>query len=400
MAEPLIEFRDVVKSFGPLAVLDGVSFAVEKGQIATVVGKSGMGKSVILKHIVGLLRADSGEILFDGRELSGMGRRDRRELKSRVSYLFQNVALFDSMTVFDNIALPLRERTKLGAKEIRAKVHEKLEKLEVAGTAEKYPSEISGGMQKRVGLARALIMDPEIVLFDEPTTGLDPIRKNAVHSMISHMQRRFNFTAIIVSHEIPDVFFISQKILMLDDGQILVDCPPEEIGDVADPTVRDFIKGLESPKDEATGLPHKAQLEQTFARSAGSHQACSLIVFTVNELDDINERFGFIAGQKIVQHLAQFIENYLHVSGDNFRYGDSLLVTMLPNTQVGMARILLKKVGAAMAECPDLPPEGYGEEIRYTVSAGAAEAKGGCAIDQVVAPALGDMSVVGEFTLR
>ena len=242
MSEQFIQFKNVTKRFGPVTVLDGIDLTINRGEITTIIGKSGMGKTVLLKHIIGLVEPDEGEILFENRNIPRMTRKDRYHLKTRVGYLFQNVALFDSMNVFDNVALPLRENTKMNEKAIHAQVMDKLEKLEIADIVEKYPSEISGGMMKRVGLARALIMDPEIVLFDEPTTGLDPIRKNAVHSMISHMQKKFGFTGIIVSHEIPDVFFISQKIAMLESGRILADCKPEDIDKIDIPEVKQFIR--------------------------------------------------------------------------------------------------------------------------------------------------------------
>ena len=402
MSEAFIKFEKVTKRFGDLTVLDGISFTINKGETTTFIGKSGMGKSVIFKHIIGLMEPDSGSIIFDGYDLSAMKDGNRKKFRSRVGYLFQHMALFDAMTVFDNIALPLREKTKLTESEIRNKVTENLEKLDILDTANKYPSEISGGMQKRVGLARALIRDPEIVLFDEPTTGLDPVRKGAVHSMISHMQRKFNFTAIVISHEIPAIFDISQKILMLDNGRILADCTPEEIDCLDNATVTDFVRGEESLKDDMTGLSNKKSIkfkfDETKSQTAITHCHFSLLVFQINALDEINENLGFVFGQKVIQHLATYIENLLPDSCHKSRYSNDMLVTILPGTGLAETQDLIKKLAASMKKCPDLPPKGY-KPMKYSVSAGAAEEKECGTIDDVIDPALANMTIIGEFEL-
>lgn len=247
MTDSLIEFRNVRKSFGSLVVLNGVNLRIERGLITTIIGLSGVGKSVLLKHIVGLLAPDGGEILVEGRSLSKMKAPERRAFKSRVSYMFQNMALFDSMTVFGNIALPLEEKTQLPMEEIQRRVGEWMGALDLGNIARKYPSQISGGMKKRVALARALITKPEIILFDEPTTGLDPIRKKSVHQMIAHYQQRVGFTAIIVSHDIPEVFDISQKVALLESGKILFEGSPDALMDSPDPVIQRFIAGEDSP---------------------------------------------------------------------------------------------------------------------------------------------------------
>jgi phospholipid/cholesterol/gamma-HCH transport system ATP-binding protein len=241
MNRPRIEFEDVHKAFGEHVVLDGIDLAIYGGQITTIIGKSGIGKSVLLKHIIGLLRPDSGRILMDGVPLSQMSVRERKAMKSMCSYMFQGTALFDSMTVFENIALPLAERRDDKPAGIRRKVQDKLTQLDIAEIGHAYPSQLSGGMKKRVAMARALITEPQIVLFDEPTTGLDPIRKKAAHQMIVDYQTRFGFTAIMVSHDIPDVFFISQRIAMLDEGRIVFQGSCKEIQDSSHPAVRAFI---------------------------------------------------------------------------------------------------------------------------------------------------------------
>ncbi len=243
MAQTIIQFKDVFKRFGDNRVLDGVNLEIFKGQITTVIGKSGTGKSVLLKHIIGLIEHDAGEILFEGKPLLKMKKLERKSLKEKFSYMFQGTALFDSMTVFENIALPLKERRSTSKAKIIQQVHGMMDQLDLKEIDDKYPSQLSGGMKKRVALARALVTNPEIILFDEPTTGLDPIRKNAVHTMISDYQKRFGFTGIVVSHEIPDVFHISQRIAMLSDGRIIFQGSPAKIQHSSEPLVQEFIRG-------------------------------------------------------------------------------------------------------------------------------------------------------------
>ncbi len=242
MDQPLIQFDSVHKSYGDNKVLRGVDLAIYKGEITTIIGKSGEGKSVLLKHIIGLVKPDSGNILFEGQTLFARKKSERDALRKKFSYMFQDSALFDSMTVFDNIALPLREGTKMKSGEIGDCVRKRLEQLDIGGIEAKYPGQLSGGMKKRVALARALVTDPEIVLFDEPTTGLDPIRKQSVHTMISDYQKRFGFTGIMVSHEIPDVFSISQRVAMLHEGKILFQGKAEDLLIDEDPVIKGFIQ--------------------------------------------------------------------------------------------------------------------------------------------------------------
>jgi phospholipid/cholesterol/gamma-HCH transport system ATP-binding protein len=244
MKEPFIQFKNVYKKFGENQVLNGADLSLYKGEITTIIGKSGVGKSVLLKHIIGLIEQDSGSILFEGRPVSEMKKAERKILKRKCSYMFQGTALFDSLTVYENIALPLKETTSLSDKEINRRVRDKMDQLDLHEIDDKYPSQLSGGMKKRVALARALVTDPEIVLFDEPTTGLDPIRKKAVHDMISDYQQKFGFTGVVVSHDIPDIFHISQRVAMLDDGRILFEGSPAQLAQASDPAVKEFIQGL------------------------------------------------------------------------------------------------------------------------------------------------------------
>ncbi len=251
MTVPLIEFNQVFKRFGDNAVLKGVDLSIYQGQVTAIIGKSGIGKSVLLKHIIGLLEPDQGEIRFQGQAINAMPAVARRAVKMKFSYMFQGTALFDSMTIYENVALPLKEKGQVPFREIQRRVRDKLAQLDLAGIEDKYPSQLSGGMKKRVAMARALVTDPEIVLFDEPTTGLDPIRKNTAHAMIAQYQKTFGFTGVMVSHEIPDVFYICQRIAMLDQGRIIFQGSPAEIQNSTEPAIRQFIRGQDPEATQA-----------------------------------------------------------------------------------------------------------------------------------------------------
>ncbi len=241
MADPFIQFKNVKKSFGENHVMQGVDLSIYKGEITLVIGKSGCGKSVLLKHIIGLMDQDSGEILISGKALSKLTKKEKKAFKNKLSYMFQSNALFDSLNIFDNIALPLVEKSSFSKPVIKEKVTLRMSQLEIDGTEEKFPSELSGGMQKRVALARALVVDPDIVLFDEPTTGLDPVRKNNVHSMIKEYQKKFGFTAVVVSHEIPEIFDIAQRIAMLENGKIVFEGNKDMLMNSDNEAVKSFI---------------------------------------------------------------------------------------------------------------------------------------------------------------
>jgi len=244
----MIELRNVTKKFGAQVVLDKVNLKFEEGRITAIIGRSGIGKSVLLKHLIGILKPDSGEVLVDERDITRMSEVELNEIRKKFGMLFQGAALFDSMTVFENVAFPLKEKTRMRESEIKAQVEEKLEALDLCGMGGKYPSEISGGMKKRVGLARALIQNPEIILFDEPTTGMDPIMESAIHNMIVDAQKRFGFTAVVVSHEIPEIFDVAHRVAMLHNGVIVEDLPAEEFKVSENPIARQFISGrLDGP---------------------------------------------------------------------------------------------------------------------------------------------------------
>jgi phospholipid/cholesterol/gamma-HCH transport system ATP-binding protein len=244
----MIKLENVTKAFDGQVVLDKLNLDITTGKITSIIGPSGEGKSVLLKHMIGLLRPNSGVVVVDGEVISAMRGSVLNQAREKFGMLFQNAALFDSMTVFENVAFPLEEKTRLTKEEIRDRVREALAHVGLKGVDKKYPDMLSGGMKKRVGLARALLLNPKIILFDEPTTGLDPIICRAIHQLIKDTHRRFGYTAVIVSHEIPEIFDISDHVAMLYKGQILEKRTPKEIQRSNHPVVRQFISGsLEGP---------------------------------------------------------------------------------------------------------------------------------------------------------
>jgi phospholipid/cholesterol/gamma-HCH transport system ATP-binding protein len=244
----MIKVVDLHKTFGGQAVLKGINLDLETGKVTTIIGGSGSGKTVLLKHLNALLLPDRGSVLVDEKDITKLGERELNEVRQKFGVLFQGAALLDSMTLFDNVAFPLREKTKMSESEIRKRVEERLAQVGLAGMGYKYPAEVSGGMKKRAGLARALAMEPEIVLFDEPTTGLDPLLGKSIHQLIRRMHGTFGFTGVIVSHDIPEVFKISDRVAMLANGVIMEVGSTEEFVASKNPVVRQFLqKDIEGP---------------------------------------------------------------------------------------------------------------------------------------------------------
>jgi len=237
----VIKLVGVEKTLGGQPVLRGVDLDIPAGKLTTIIGGSGEGKSVLLKHVIGLMQPDRGEVWVDGIEISRLKGRALNDVRKKFAMLFQGAALFDSLTVFENVAFPLREKLRLAETEVVRRVEEKVEQVGLSGMGHKFPAELSGGMKKRVGLARALVMEPEIILFDEPTTGLDPLMANTIHDLIVGMHRTFGFTAVMVSHEIPEIFLISDWVAMLKDGKIAAMAPSADFQKTTDPAIREFI---------------------------------------------------------------------------------------------------------------------------------------------------------------
>jgi phospholipid/cholesterol/gamma-HCH transport system ATP-binding protein len=379
MDQPLIQFNNAVKSFGDNRVLDGINLCIHKGEITTIVGKSGTGKSVLLKHIIGLLEPDSGQVLFEGRPMSEMKKAEKKDLKRKISYLFQNTALFDFMTVYENIALPLKERTSLPDAEIQHRVLDKMYQLDLHKIDLNYPSQISGGMKKRVALARALVTNPEIILFDEPTTGLDPVRKNAVHSMISDYQKRFGFTGVLVSHEIPDVFFISQRVAMIDNGKILFEGTPEHIQQITDPVVKSFIQGLESPHDDLTGIASQAigrrRLKQEMNRLQRHKIPFSIVLLSVEKLEDIDRIAGHMASQTMFKTFANSVKQNIYITDTCFRYDLNKIMVVLPHTDTAQAGFFCRKLSRNLENSAIIKVPETEQGFCFSVNAGIAEAR-------------------------
>lgn len=374
----LIQFNNVTKKFGQQVVLNGVNLTIDKGETTTIIGMSGVGKSVLLKHIIGLITPDTGEIFYQGRNISNLSRKERKEVKKKFSYMFQGTALFDSMTAYENIALPLKEKKHLSQNIIQRMVMDKMNQLDISSMAYKYPSELSGGMKKRVALARALVTDPEIVLFDEPTTGLDPIRRNAVHSMISDYQKKLGFTAVIVSHEIPEIFYISQKLIMLHEGRIIFQGSVDEVSDASDPVLLQFISGLERHNDSLTGLLPQPKGEERFQEELARYQrhdtVFSIILFRTIELDKIHEKAGHIAGQELLKHLSEVLKANLRIIDICFRYDLNKIIALLPNTNFEQARMACNKLTKVIDKSKFM--EIFNEpSISCSVNIGFAEAK-------------------------
>ncbi len=237
----MIKIEDVYKSFDGKEVLKGVSLEVKKGEVVALIGGSGCGKSVLLKHLSGLMQPDRGRIEVDGNDVNRLRGKSLARLRDRLGFLFQGGALFDSMTVFENVAFPLKEKTRLNDDLIQERVSKELAHVSLSGSENKYPSQISGGMVKRAALARSLVMDPEIMFFDEPTTGLDPVIGLAILKLIDACHKRISFTGIIVTHEIPRVFEIVDRVAMLHGGIIWAEGTPRDVMSSRDPIVRAFV---------------------------------------------------------------------------------------------------------------------------------------------------------------
>ena len=245
----MIEVRELKKRFGTNSVLDGVSLQIEKGESVVIIGRSGGGKSVLLKHLIGLLKPDAGEVLIEGENIVPMNERQLLHVRRKFGMLFQSAALFDSMTVAENVGFAFRRDRSRPKEEIRQKVAEMLEMVDLPGTEDKNPSELSGGMKKRVGLARAIIYEPEIVLYDEPTTGLDPIASDSIDKLILRVRDRLDVTTVVVTHDMRSARRLGQRIMMLHNQRIYATGTPGEIFNSQDPVVRQFIDGVSDPKE-------------------------------------------------------------------------------------------------------------------------------------------------------
>lgn len=239
----MIAIRGLRKRLGDKPVLDGVDLDIPDGETVVVMGRSGTGKSVLLKHVVGLMVPDAGSIRVDGTELVGLAEGPLDEVRTRFGMLFQGAALFDSLSVGENVALPLREHTTMSRAEIRERVRERLDWVGLEGVEEQKPADLSGGMKKRVGLARAIAMDPRYVLYDEPTTGLDPIMADVIDQLIRSLQKRLGVTSVVVTHDMASAFKVADRMALLHEGRVVFLGSPEDVRTTRDPLVRQFVEG-------------------------------------------------------------------------------------------------------------------------------------------------------------
>jgi len=249
-----IEFVEVAKAFSGKPVLSGMSLDVRRGEVLFIIGTSGVGKSVTIKHLIGLLQVDAGEIWFDGRRIDQLDERDFPAIRKRIGMVFQNSTLFDSMSLAENVALPLRKHKGMRQKHAVVEARRRLEQVYMAEFADRYPAEMSDGMRKRAAIARTLSLDPEVVLFDEPTTGLDPVNARRIDRLIRELAEKLGVTAVVVSHDLISIFSIADRIAFLYQGRVHALGTPAEIKGSADPIVQQFIRGLSSGPMETPGF--------------------------------------------------------------------------------------------------------------------------------------------------
>jgi len=262
----MIDVKEVSKSFDDHQVLEGATLTINTGETMVIIGRSGCGKSVLLKHIIGLIKPDQGRVLVDGVEVARLSGRGLDRLRLRFGMLFQSAALFDSMTVHENVSFPLREHTTMTHEAMAQRVHECLQLVGLQDVDELYPSELSGGMRKRVGLARALAMNPEIVLYDEPTTGIDPIMGDIINDLIIALRDRLKVTSVVVTHDMRSAYKVADRIAMLYNGKIIEVGSPAQMRESANPYVQQFIKG-EAVGPIQEGLPDRRILSRWSSRS-------------------------------------------------------------------------------------------------------------------------------------
>ena len=409
--EPIIEFKGVTKRFDVRTILEKVDFKIYEGEVTTLIGLSGTGKSVTLKHIIGLLKPDEGQVLYRGQPIDQMSKKEWNEYISQVSYMFQNNALFDSMTVVENVALPLRQTTHLGKKEIEDKAMASIEQTDLTEVFDKYPSELSGGMQKRAALARALVTDPSLVLFDEPTTGQDPIRKNAILGMVAEYQRRFGFTALLISHEIPDVYFISNRILALYNKKIVFQGPPDEFEEFEHPFREEILTSLENFQADISGLYSKRHFKvryQTDLSKRHPDAMYAVAIFALEEMDLVSENMGHDATQEIIRALGSYINKHFGaVGGFSARQTINEYATVLPYSDLEEAERIMQDFKKDFREhgLPNIQSLVEGEKVaedcfEFNILAGLAQGKPQIEIESVMEFARFNQKPIARFQCK
>jgi len=405
---PIIEFKNVTKRFGKRTILDRVNLRIREGQVTTIIGKSGEGKSVLLKHIIGLLRPEEGSVLYRGKPIEKMKRQEWNAYLGQISYMVQNNALFDSKTVYENVAMPLRKYTELSKRQVRAKVMARIEQTELTDVAHKYPSELSGGMQKRAALARALVTDPKIILFDELTTGQDPIRRNTILGMIAEYKKKFGFTAVLISHDIPDVFFISNRILALYHKKIVFQGTPEAFEDFDHPFYDEIVTSLENLQDELTGLHSRRQFKvryQTDLARRNGHNHFAVVVFTLEDLDRIVDNLGHKAAQQGIRTMGDFIDKHFGaVGGFSARRSINQFGTVLPFSDLEEAERILEDFTTDFRENGLINIENAARQVNpsvscfeFSISAGLAKGNPDVELDSVMESAEDNREPIAQF---
>lgn len=399
MTTPLIEFQNVTKCFGDKCILDKVNLRIFPQEVTTLIGKSGVGKSVTLKLIIGLLEPDEGEILYQGRSIQTLSRQERKKIKKQVNFMFQNNALFDSLHVFDNIALPLKEKTDLKPQEIRKRVEVKMQALDLHDIGYSYPAQLSGGMQKRVALARALITDPQVVLFDEPTTGLDPVRKNSVLSMITHNQKNFGFTAVLVSHDVPDVFYISNRIAVLEEAKILFEGSPLELEQSDLQVVHEYINSVQSLENEIIDLKSRLDLETAYVRLDQEQRPLTVFVFVIDSLERIRARIGQLMAHQVVSTVARLAGLALQdTKAAGGRYSQDRIVYVVPGDHSRDAHEVFSAVEEPLQGTKFFHPTSLGSRCTsFAVLAGWSTSASGKPLHEVVEEAEDDKKLLASL---
>ena len=392
---PIIEFKNVTKRFGRRTILDRVNLQIHEGHVTTIIGKSGEGKSVLLKHMIGLLKPEEGSVLYRGKPIEKMKRKEWNDYLRQISYMFQNNALFDSKTVYENVAMPLRKYPELSKKQVREKVMTRIEQTELTDVVHKYPSELSGGMQKRTALARALVTDPKIVLFDELTTGQDPIRRNTILGMIAQYKKKFGFTAVLISHDIPDVFFISNRILALYDKRIVFQGTPEAFEDFDHPFYDEIVTSIENLQDELTGLHSRRQFKvryQTDLARRNGHNRFAVVIFALEDLDRIIDNLGHKAAQHGIRSMGDYINKHFGaVGGFSARRSMNQFGTVLPFSDLEEAQRILEDFTTDFRENGLINIENAARKVNpavscfeFSISAGLARGNPDVELDSVM----------------
>jgi len=405
---PIIEFKNVTKRFGNRTILDRVNLQIHEGHVTTIIGKSGEGKSVLLKHIIGLLKPDEGSVLYRGKPIEKMKRKEWNAYLRQVSYMFQNNALFDSKTIYENVAMPLREFKHLNKSQIHEKVMARLQQTELTDVAYKYPSELSGGMQKRAALARALVTDPKIVLFDELTTGQDPIRRNTILGMIAEYKKRFGFTAVLISHDIPDVFFISNHILALYDKKIVFQGTPEAFENFDHPFYDEIVASIENLQKELTGLHSRRQFKvryQTDLARRNGHKHFAVVIFALEDLERIIDNLGHKAAQQGIRSMGDYINKHFGaVGGFSARRSINQFGTVLPFSNLKEAKRILKDFTRDFRENGLIHIENAARQVNpsvscfeFSISAGLAKGNSDVELDAIMTSAESQREPIARF---